>query len=361
MHGFHGSYLSNDVTFLLKRINIESTSIEAKEKLIQSGKRHYSEMITKESLPTTEYTDLFYQSVKTNGATMARDIYRMATYIKKIKKGGEITLVSLARAGTPVGVLVKRVLDQLFDIDAPHYSISIIRDRGVDSIALKHILTEGHTPESIVFIDGWTGKGVISRELSKTITDFNHEHKLNIDDGLYVLNDLAGTAAWSSSDDDYLIPSSILNATVSGLISRSILNTKYMSAEEFHGCFYYSEFESSDRSLWFAGEIMQRIVHIDDDHQPESDATKNARAMLSQEFMADMKRRFDISDINLIKPGIGESTRVMLRRVPDLLLVKDPTASCVKHLLVLAHEKGIPVVTDANLLYNAVALIKEVD
>ncbi|MBC7475263.1 MAG: hypothetical protein H7263_13295, partial [Candidatus Sericytochromatia bacterium] len=45
---FHGSYKSDDVTFLLKPINIQETDILSKEKLIQSGSKHYSEMISQE-------------------------------------------------------------------------------------------------------------------------------------------------------------------------------------------------------------------------------------------------------------------------------------------------------------------------
>jgi hypothetical protein len=52
----------------------------------------------------------------------------------------------------------------------------------------------------------------------------NQRYALHIDSGLYVLVDLAGVAAVAASAEDYLIPSSILNATLSGLISRSVLN-----------------------------------------------------------------------------------------------------------------------------------------
>ena len=129
-----------------------------------------------------------------------------------------------------------------------HYSLSIIRDRGIDEVALQHILEQGHAPESIVFIDGWTGKGVISRELARATSDFNRRHGVAIDSGLYVLSDLAGTAACAASAIDYLIPSGILNATVSGLVSRSVLNES-IGAGDFHGCVYYDMFEPYDLSL----------------------------------------------------------------------------------------------------------------
>ena len=66
-----------------------------------------------------------------------------------------------------------------------------------------------------------------------------------------------------------------------------------------------------------------------------------------------------MADINLIKPGIGEATRVMLRRRPQLLLLRDPDAPAVRHLLRLAEEKDIAIETDACLPYQAAALIQD--
>ena len=48
---FSGSYAPQDVTFLLKPVQMASTSLELKETLLQSGRRHYSEMITAEPPP----------------------------------------------------------------------------------------------------------------------------------------------------------------------------------------------------------------------------------------------------------------------------------------------------------------------
>jgi hypothetical protein len=359
MVGFHGSYLPDDVVFLLNPIELDSTDIGEKEKLIQSGTKHYSEMITKESLPTEEYLSLFKASVMSSGPGMARDVYRMATHLMKMKKGGPITLVSLARAGTPVGVLVKRVLTAYFDATVSHYSVSIIRDRGIDVAALDAILDGGHAPESIVFIDGWTGKGVISRELAQSVSEYNLSRATNIDTGLYVLNDLAGTAAWCSGAEDYLIPSSILNATVSGLISRSILNDQVVSKGDFHGCLYYQEFESSDLSLWFVEKIISFMRHFHEDDYEHSHQLREQMAKSSMDFIEEIQKRFGIKDINLIKPGIGESTRVMLRRVPDVLIVKNLREAAVQHLIVLAKEKNIEIVEHSTLLYEATAIIRE--
>ena len=65
-----------------------------------------------------------------------------------------------------------------------------------------------------------------------------------------------------------------------------------------------------------------------------------------------------ISDVNLIKPGIGEATRVLLRRTPRLLIVRDAAAPEVAHLVLLAQEKNVAVMVDPALPYHAVSLIR---
>ena len=264
--------------------------------------------------------------------------------------------MSLLRAGTPIGVLLKRVLKEVFGREVKHYSISIIRDREIDTIALKHII-KAYPHSEMIFLDGWTGKGVINRELKKFILDFNTKHKQNISDNLYVVSDIAGVADFSATHDDYLIPSSALNSTISGLLSRSILNEKYIQKGDFHGCKYYAEYAKSDMSLWFVEDIL-KIVHTLDPHS-QALATRNTNLQKNIErYIAKVMQKYDISDINHIKPGIGESTRVLLRRVPYLILVKDLGCEDIEHLLHLAQEKGVKVLEDTSLPYTALAIIK---
>ena len=50
---FCGSYRPSDVELLLKPITIDfMADLELKESLIQSGKRHYSEMLSPEKVPS---------------------------------------------------------------------------------------------------------------------------------------------------------------------------------------------------------------------------------------------------------------------------------------------------------------------
>lgn len=352
---FAGSYLDNDVHFLLKRLPLaDFVGVEEKEALIQSGKRHYSEMLSPERAPSVRYLALFDEACRLNGERMARDCLRLAALIAG-RRSGPLTLVSLARGGTPVGVVLKRLLEGVFGRTAAHYSVSIVRDRGIDANALRHILVRGHAPESIVFIDGWTGKGVIARELASSIERFNAGQGVAIDAGLHVLADLAGAAAVAASCEDYLIPSSILNATVSGLVSRSVLNTA-IGPDDFHGCVVYDAFAAEDRSRGFV-DMLERLA-LADRSAPAAAADTRAAAARSRAYLDVAQRRYGIADVNLIKPGIGEATRVLLRRAPRLLLLRDAHLPAVAHLCLLAEEKQVPVEIDPALPYQAVSLIR---
>jgi hypothetical protein len=357
---FSGSYSAQDVQFLLKVIDVPDTPVAEKERRIQQEHRHYSEMLSRESLPSAKYMAIFHKAMQDNQQKMARDCYCLAEKIA-LSRRGEIVLISLARAGTPVGVILKHTLSIHFQRQVSHYSISIIRDRGIDDNALNYILAK-HADSSLVFVDGWTGKGVIARELKSSIEDFNQRYRINIDSGLYVLVDLAGVAAVAASSEDYLIPSSILNATLSGLISRSILNADYISPEDFHGCVFYQEFASADLSQWFIEELLKQIEIVRQNSLMSIPASVNSAELQqqSQDFIAMIKSQYTISDENRIKPGIGESTRVLLRRVPDIILLRACDDNAVAHLKILAAEKQVSVVYQADLTYRAVALIKDV-
>lgn len=355
---FPGSYRAGEVEFLLTRLQAqEFTSVHDKERLIQSGRRHYSQMLSPESLPSPRYMAVFEEACRANNARMAADCLRLAGLIAA-RRSGRIAVVSLARAGTPVGVVVARLLREVFERETVHFCVSIVRDRGVDRAALRHILARGHAPESLVFVDGWTGKGVIARELALSVSAFNAAHGTGIDNGLHVLSDLAGAAAVAASDDDYLIPSSILNATVSGLVSRTVLDER-IGPDDFHGCVYYGEFAPHDQSQRFADALVD-LARAQAGATPPGAAPLDAKAAAerSRAYLDGAMARYGIADVNLIKPGIGEATRVLLRRMPRLLVLRQPGAPDVRHLELLAEEKQVPVALDPLLPYHAVSLIR---
>ncbi|MBF0344298.1 MAG: cysteine protease StiP family protein [Nitrospirae bacterium] len=354
---FHGSYLRDDVVFLLKPIKMDMVDLETKERLLSSGERHYSEMISRESQPDQRYLDIFFQAVIDNRKRMASEVLTLAKYLSLKDR---FVLVSLARAGTPLGVMLKRTLNDIFDTDVAHYSISIIRDRGIDENALRYILAvEGD--KEMVFVDGWTGKGAISEELRQAINRFNTLNGTRISPDLHVLTDLSGSAHAACSTEDYLIAFSILNSTISGLVSRSILNKELIDPSDFHGCLFYEEFRDSDLSLWFVDNMMEAIkkIPIDDIPMPLLCNNSSEAAIRNKEFVRKVMTTYNISDINRIKPGIGETTRVLLRRIPQLILVKSMLDPVVAHILMLAAHRRTRVIAMPEMPYNAIGIIAQ--
>jgi hypothetical protein len=358
---FSGSYLADDVQFLLKPIAVPDTPVRVKEALIQSGARHYSEMLTHERPPSEDYLGLFHAALSLNVDLLARHVLALAAKIVAARRGG-IALVSLARAGTPIGVLLKRSIERFWQKAAPHYSISIVRDIGIDENALRHIL-QRHPPEALVFVDGWTGKGVIARQLETSLRDFAQRGGPAIVPDLYVLTDLAGAAAVAASSEDYLIPSGILNATVSGLVSRSVVDRTLLSPRDFHGCLYYADYARHDLSRHFVETVMAQIDALRRaGPQSAFDVPALDRARLQAvcaAFLQWVGEHYGIADHNHIKPGIGEATRVLLRREAHRLLLRDAQAPSTRHLAWLAQQKGVDVELLPDLPYRAAALIKK--
>jgi hypothetical protein len=359
---FTGSYTLNDVQFLLKPMALPDTPVHIKEALIQSGKKHYSQMLSHEALPPDDYLPLFYRAMDLNQATMAEHLLLLAQSIITTRPQG-ITLVSLARAGTPVGVLLKHILKRHFNIQVEHYSISILRDVGIDANALRYILQK-HTPETLVFVDGWTGKGVISRQLKASLEAFANSDGIAIPSELYVLTDLSGWATVAPSSEDYLIPSAILNSTISGLVSRSFYDPDLANSNEFHGCLYYDRFSEHDLSSYFIDTLLTTVNSLWPSLKDNLEPQINYRLGLqnqSQQFLDWVSQHYTINRPNYIKPGIGEATRALLRRETQLLLLQDLNCEATLHLRWLAQAKATPIIVLKDLPYRAVALIKELN
>ena len=83
-----------------------------------------------------------------------------------------------------------------------------------------------HKAESIQFVDGWTGKGAIYKELRKEISSFE-----GVSDELAVLWIQHFLQNYVGRVEDIMIPSSCLNCTVSGLLSRTFLRNDIIKGE----------------------------------------------------------------------------------------------------------------------------------
>ena len=110
---FTGSYREGDVEFLLTPVTIELTSVEEKEALIQSGKKHYSDMLSQEPAPTAYHLDLFSKATTIGAKRLATEVMMLAVSLLKEYGNTPIVLASLVRAGVPLGVMLQRALTML--------------------------------------------------------------------------------------------------------------------------------------------------------------------------------------------------------------------------------------------------------
>ena len=244
---------------------------------------------------------------------------------------------------------MKRYIRYKYKQDVPHYAVSIIRGRGIDKNAMNYLL-ERYEPSRLLFVDGWIGKGAILRELEKDLEEYEGVSK-----ELAVLADPANASDLCGTHEDILIPSSCLNSTVSGLISRTFLRSDIIGEKDFHGAVYYEELKDSDLSYEFIRTIEQEFCMENEEKQEKIPGT-------GMDEVIEIAKHFDIGDINLIKPGVGEATRVLLRRVPWKILIDERYQEDAQlgHLLRLAEEKEVPVEIYPLLHYKCCGIIKKV-
>ncbi|MNZ81954.1 Cysteine protease StiP precursor [compost metagenome] len=357
-----GSYAREDVIFLLKDLSDVSLEqrTEEREAAMQSG-GHYSESLPIEYQPTPEYIRLFHDTLQDSALTVARAVGMVSEMIIK-KNGFHVVLASLARGGTPVGVLIKRYIKQAYGVTVPHYSLSIIRGKGIDENALIYI-RQNHPDQPVQFVDGWTGKGAIRKVLIEACSQMEQKYGLSFNDELAVLADPGYCAGTFGTREDFLIPSACLNATVSGLISRTVLRSDLIGPSDFHGAKFYRDWEESDLTNYFVDTISSHFEQIISDfnqHPPYIDVDSDAYKVTWQGMrdIASIQQEFGITDINLIKPGVGETTRVLLRRVPWRILVDRLDNPNLKHILMLAKDRGVPVEEYPNMAYSCCGIIK---
>ncbi|MFD5203782.1 phosphoribosyltransferase [Streptomyces sp. NPDC058375] len=355
------SYAPEDVGWLLQ--DLSDTELEApteeREEAIQSGGAHYAESLPVEYQPSAEYQALFTAALETSAARIARAVGTVTETVLA-ERGPRPVLVSLARAGTPVGVLMRRWAQHRHGLDLPHYAISIVRGRGIDATALRWLAAH-HDPADVVFVDGWTGKGAITRELAAAISEFEASGgPVGFDPEIAVLADPGGCVRTYGTREDFLIPSACLNSTVSGLISRTVLRADLVGPDDFHGGKFYRELADSDVSGHFLDTIAARFDEVAGPVEAEAKELLAADRAPTWEGWAAVERiseEYGIHDVNLVKPGVGETTRVLLRRVPWKILAKRGAGADLTHIRLLAEQRGVPVEEVDDLPYSCVGLI----
>ncbi|WP_405925790.1 phosphoribosyltransferase [Streptomyces sp. NBC_00035] len=355
------SYAPEDVGWLLQ--DLSDVTLEApteeREEAIQSGGAHYAESLPVEYQPSAHYQELFHAALGTSAARIAQAVGAV-TELVLAERSPRPVLVSLARAGTPVGVLMRRWAQHQHGLDLPHYAVSIVRGRGIDANALRWLAAH-HDPADVVFVDGWTGKGAITRELADAIREFEKaEGVTGFDPEIAVLADPGSCVRTYGTREDFLIPSACLNSTVSGLISRTVLRSDLVGEHDFHGAKFYRELAGSDVSVDFLDAVAARFAEVADAACAQAKELLAADRTPTWEGWRAVERiseEYEIHDVNLVKPGVGETTRVLLRRVPWKILARAGAGADLDHVRLLAEQRGVPVEEVAELPYTCVGLI----
>ncbi|UXY27317.1 phosphoribosyltransferase [Streptomyces sp. HUAS TT20] len=355
------SYAPDEVGWLLQ--DLSDVTLEApteeREEAIQSGGAHYAESLPVEYQPSERYQELFHAALEASAERIARAVGAVTETVIA-ERSPRPVLVSLARAGTPVGVLMRRWAQFRHGLDLPHYAVSIVRGRGIDANALRWLAAH-HDPRDVVFVDGWTGKGAISRELADAIEEFEARDGITgFDPEIAVLADPGSCVRTYGTREDFLIPSACLNSTVSGLISRTVLRADLVGPNDFHGAKFYRELAGVDVSVAFLDAVAARFPEVTDTVETAVKELLAADRTPTWEGWAAVERiseEYGIHDVNLVKPGVGETTRVLLRRVPWKILARAGAGTDLDHVRLLAEQRGVPVEEVGELPYTCVGLI----
>ncbi|MEU9758973.1 phosphoribosyltransferase [Streptomyces sp. NPDC047987] len=364
------SYAPDEVGWLLQdlsHVELEAP-VEEREEAIQSGGAHYAESLPVEYQPSARYQSLFKAALELSAARVARAVGTVTETVLAERTPRPV-LVSLVRAGTPVGILMRRWARHRHGLDLPHYAVSIVRGRGIDANALRWLAAH-HDPADVVFVDGWTGKGAITRELAEALAEFDGaeggeggvraKRSGGFDPEIAVLADPGGCVRTFGTREDFLIPSACLNSTVSGLVSRTVLRSDLVGPDDFHGAKFYRELADGDVSGHFLDTVTACFDEVADAVDAEVAALLAADRTPTWEGWAAVERiseEYGIHDVNLVKPGVGETTRVLLRRVPWKILARRGAGADLAHIRLLAQQRGVPIEEVDGLPYTCVGLI----
>lgn len=214
-----------------------------------------------------------------------------------------------------------------------------------------YCILEHNEAATVQFVDGWIGKGAILGELSHELLEYPQ-----LSSELAVVSDPANLTDLCGTHEDFLIPSSCLNATITGLISRTFHRADIIGQNDFHGAAFLSELQNEDLTNSY-------LDAIENEFDYSAVVNTTPKGLSGIDISQSICNAYSIEDINLVKPGIGETTRVLLRRVPWKVIINSQYEFSpeLNHIRQLASEKGVNVeLSKVNLgNYKACGIIKK--
>lgn len=134
--------------------------------------------------------------------------------------GNKLVFAAILRAGVPIADWLCRLLP-----GAVAVSLSLFVGIGIDQAALRSV-RENYPERRLVFVDGWTGRGGVAREIAKTGAG-----------PLAVLIDPWGWADFSGTQEDIFCPT----ACFTGAATMGFSRTFYVDSESFFAAYLFPQ------------------------------------------------------------------------------------------------------------------------
>jgi hypothetical protein len=132
----------------------------------------------------------------------------------------KLIFVAILRAGVPVADWLCRLLPGSIAV-----SLSLFSGIGIDKVALKQVRSQ-YPQRKIIFVDGWTGRGGVARELSRQELQ-----------PFAVLVDPWGWADFSGTQDDLLCPT----ACFTGVATLGFSRTFYIDEKNLFAAYLFPQ------------------------------------------------------------------------------------------------------------------------
>ena len=142
------------------------------------------------------------------------------------------------------------------------------------------------------------------------------------------------------------------------------------AAGEFHGAVYFKKFEDIDVTNQFIDRVCDEIYKIKASvHGFDEFLNTTAKCPLlidaewrGMSVVNSLCSKYDIADYKKVKPGIGEATRVLLRRVPWKVFINkniDKNDPDIAHIFELCEEKNVAIEYEELGHYKVCGVIKD--
>jgi len=264
-----------------------------------------------------------------------------------------LVFVSILRAGVFIAQGLARRMKRYGYSEPPVVAIGLFHEAGFDFSAFSSVLKDypGHFP---VFVDGWTGRGVVARELKRAYAVFIKNHQvtgLPAEPMLATLVDPGHHSDLYAMDRDTPVPCA------------------HFTAPEVFG--FSRAFIKSPVDMWYAYNYPQKYfdpnmvgawLGIFDQEVRVSPMTGANSPQVLSELLEDIARCTGTLP-GQWKVNVNEVVRSFVNRSPKELLIGVPEEKAeftVPDLLYLSKRAGIPVRFRADMsdIHNCLAAVR---